>query len=122
MEVDRKPDRVNAFTMVNLVKQLVGTPYLTRQPIPNVQVSHSTSPDNARSESSLVVNPTNYLNLVGASKRFTDPSTYQFSLVAYASHNGGLNWQEAVLTPPGSDFTSDPAVTFDDVGSAYIMG
>jgi len=108
--------------VVNLVKQLVGTPYLTRQPIPNVQVSFDQSPDNARSESSLVVNPKNYLNMVGASKRFTDPSKYQFSLVAYASHNGGLNWQETLLVPPGSDFTSDPTVTYDDVGNAYVMG
>ena len=41
---------------------------------PNVQVSHSSSPLNARSESSVAANPKNPLQMVGASKRFTDPT------------------------------------------------
>jgi hypothetical protein len=39
----------------------------------NTQVTYSPSPANARSESELEANPLNALNMVGASKRFTNP-------------------------------------------------
>ncbi len=98
-------------------------PSLTRRPNKNIQVTHDANPNNDRSESDLVVNPRNARNMVGASKRFTIPGTYQFSLSAYATSNGGHKWKEATLLPPqGADFTSDPAVAFDDVGNAYLVG
>jgi hypothetical protein len=56
---------------------------------PNVRVTVDADPAHARSESSIAVNPLNHLNMVGASKRFSDPATYAFTLAAYATSDGG---------------------------------
>lgn len=103
----------------------------------NRQVSCSPDPHNDRSESALVVNPLDPYNMVGSSKKFTDPSTYAFSLVAYYTFDGGQSWGESPLQlmntgdadgagviwpgPPWAGI-SDPAVAWDEVGNAYIMG
>ncbi|MFE6049190.1 hypothetical protein ACFQ6N_00355 [Kitasatospora sp. NPDC056446] len=93
------------------------------QPGKNIQVTYDSNPNNDRSESVLISNPINPLNMVGASKRFTDPVEYQFSLAAYATLDGGATWTESLLPPvAGADFTSDPIVTFDDLGKAYLSG
>jgi len=79
------------------------------------------SPDNARSESVLAVNPLNDLNMVGASKRFTDPAKYGFTLAAYATFDGGTTWTEAALALPASwGGITDPAVGWDDAGNVYL--
>ncbi len=103
----------------------------------NRQVSCSPDPHNDRSESALVVNPTNPYNMVGSSKKFTDPSTYTFSLAAYYTFDGGQSWGESPLqllnngdvdgagvvwTGASWAGISDPAVAFDDVGNAYLIG
>jgi hypothetical protein len=89
----------------------------------NRRVSCDLSPSNARSESALTANPLDPYNLVGSSKRFTDPATYQFSLVGYYTFDGGLTWGDASLVlPSGEDGISDPAVAFDELGNAYLMG
>lgn len=89
----------------------------------NYRVTCDTDPSNARSESDLAVNPLNPYNMVGASKRFTNPSKYEFSLAAYATFDGGLSWTEAMsLTlQPGWAGTSDPAVAWDNLGNAYLI-
>ena len=95
----------------------------------NRRVTCSPSPTNDRSESTLAVNPLDPYNMVGSSKRFTNPATYAFSLAAYATFDGGLSWTEA---PPlgligDPDITkawagvSDPAVAFDNAGNAYLV-
>jgi hypothetical protein len=61
----------------------------------NRRVTCSPDPHNDRSESAVVVNPLDSYNIVGASKKFTDPHTYAFSLAAYASFDGGQSWTEA---------------------------
>jgi hypothetical protein len=88
---------------------------------PNVRVTFDSSPRNDRSESSLAVNPLDNNNMVGSSKRFTDPATYAFSLAAYASFDGGASWTEAapLALLPGWAGTSDPSVAFDNAGAAY---
>jgi hypothetical protein len=90
----------------------------------NRRVSCDASPSNARSESALTVNPLDPYNLVGSSKRFTNPATYQFSRAAYFTFDGGLTWGESppLALPAGEDGISDPAVAFDDLGNAYLMG
>ena len=55
----------------------------------NTQVTFSPSPNNSRSESELGANPLDPLNLVGSSKKFTNPATYAFTLAAYATFDGG---------------------------------
>jgi hypothetical protein len=98
-------------------------PSIFSAPRCNRRVSCDASPSNARSESALTANPLDPYNLVGSSKRFTSPATYQFSLVAYYTFDGGLTWGEAPLAlPAGEDGISDPAVAFDDLGNAYLMG
>src|SRR4051794_19846365 len=84
----------------------------------NTQVTFSSSPANARSESELEVNPLNARNFVGASKRFTNPQTYAFTLAAYSSFDAGETWTEApplmLLGDPDADRAwsgiSDPAI------------
>ena len=46
----------------------------------NVQVGYDTSTNNARSESSVAINPNNPGQIVAASKKFTDIQTYDFTL------------------------------------------
>ncbi len=89
----------------------------------NRRVTCDASPSNARSESDLAVNPLNPYNMVGASKRFTNPSIYAFSLAAYATFDGGLSWIEAppLTLLPGWAGTSDPAVAWDNLGNAYLV-
>jgi len=95
----------------------------------NTQVTYSPSPDNARSESELETNPLNSLNVVGASKRFINPSTYDFTLAAYASFDGGESWTEApplaLLGDPDPNKQwagiSDPVVAWDNAGNCYLV-
>jgi len=62
--------------------------------------------------------------MVGSSKKFTNPHTYDFSLIAYYSFDGGLSWQESAplaLLSPWSGI-SDPALTFDNLGNVILLG
>jgi hypothetical protein len=98
-------------------------PYLRRHPGRDVQVTHSPSSSNDRSESALAVNPLNAKNVVGSSKRFTDPAKYNFVLAAYTSIDAGLTWRDTVLDlPAGAGHCSDPAVAFDNAGNVYVVG
>jgi hypothetical protein len=95
---------------------------LVEGPRCNRQVTCDALPKNARSECSIAVNPTNPLNLVAASKRFTDPTLYEFSVAAYCSFDGGISWNESVLTKQqGWDGLTDPVVVFDAKGTAYLV-
>jgi hypothetical protein len=89
----------------------------------NRRVTCDASPSNARSESQIAVNPLNPNNLVSSSKRFTNPATYDFSLAAYASFDGGLTWTEAppLALQPGWGGLSDPALAWDSAGNAYLV-
>ncbi len=89
----------------------------------NIQVTFDTSPANARSESALAVNPLNPSNLVGASKRFTNPQTYEFSLAVYATTDGGTSWVEAppLALQAGWGGISDPALAWDSAGNVYLV-
>ena len=55
----------------------------------NRRVTCDASPNNARSESFIAVNPLDPYNMVASSKRFTDPAHYGFSLAAYTTFDGG---------------------------------
>jgi hypothetical protein len=104
----------------------------------NRRVTCDSDPHNDRSESALAINPLDPYNMVGSSKRFTDPHTYAFSLAAYFTFDGGQIWGEApplqllntgdvdgagvVWTGDPWAGLSDPAVTWDDIGNAYLIG
>ena len=96
----------------------------------NRRVTRDSNPNNDRSESAIVPDPSNPYHLVGSSKKFTDPRTYAFSLALYASVDGGQSWVEgadvATNGPlqllPGWAGVSDPAVAGDDAGKAFLIG
>jgi hypothetical protein len=90
----------------------------------NRRVSCSVSPSNDRSESALAINPTDPYHLVAASKKFTDPHTYAFSLIAYVSFDGGQSWKESAPLGLLYDWigVSDPALAWDNIGNVYLVG
>jgi len=61
--------------------------------------------------------------MVGSSKRFNNPLTYDFTLAAYATFDGGQSWIESppLQLQPGWAGVSDPAVAWDSAGNAYIV-
>jgi hypothetical protein len=90
----------------------------------NRRVSCSTSPSNDRSESAIAINPQDPYHMVAASKKFTDPHTYAFSLIAYVSFDGGQSWKESAALGLLYDWigVSDPALAWDDIGNVYLFG
>ena len=100
----------------------------------NIQVTSGT-PNQARSESIIAVNPRDRNNLIAASKKFSNPKTYRFTIGVRVSFDGGSDWQDATLPtlPEWGDMTgtggqdgstgmSDPAAAFDDFGNAFMVG
>jgi hypothetical protein len=98
----------------------------------NRRVTCSTSPKNDRSESVLAANPADPYNMVGASKRFDDPQTYDFTLAAYYTFDGGQSWKEApplqLLNQGDPGYAgptwigiSDPAIAWDNQGNVYLV-
>src|SRR6266404_92314 len=90
----------------------------------NRRVSCSSNPQNDRSESALAINPNNPYHMVGASKKFTNPHTYDFSMAAYYSFDGGQTWNESPALGLLAPWTgiSDPALTFDNLGNVILLG
>src|SRR5665647_162111 len=62
----------------------------------NIQVTSGT-PKQARSESIIAANPRDRNNLIAASKKFSNPDTYRFSIGVRVSFDGGESWQDATL-------------------------
>src|ERR1051325_1947603 len=95
----------------------------------NTQVSYSPSTNNRRSESELETDPRDPFRVVGASKRFNNILTYDFTLAAYASTDGGESWIEApplaLLGDPDPNKRwagiTDPVLAWDDVGGCYLV-
>ena len=90
----------------------------------NIQVTHDTSLDNARSESSLVINPNNTQQIVGGSKKFINYHNYDFTLATSYSTDGGLHWNDSApfALLPGWTGISDPALAWDDSGNVFLVG
>ena len=100
----------------------------------NIQVTHGNTKQ-ARSESAIAANPLNQKNLIAASKKFSNPATYRFSIGLRVSFDEGETWQDSTLPtlPEWGDFTphngqdvssgmTDPAVVFDSFGNAFYVG
>jgi hypothetical protein len=88
----------------------------------NRRVTCDASPNNARSESFIAVNPLDPYNMVASSKRFTDPAHYGFSLAAYTTFDGGEVWTDTLLPiQPGWGGTTDPAIGWDNAGNVFII-
>src|SRR6267142_1122766 len=89
----------------------------------NVRATFDSNPQNDRSESALAVNPTNQQNMVGASKRFTDPPNYKFALATVVTFDHGEHWVDSAPLQmlPGWAGTSDPTLAFDALGTVYLV-
>ena len=87
------------------------------------QQATSSSPLQSRSESVIAINPMNESNMVGASKKFTDPAKYHFKLGPIYTFDGGSTWHESTLPlEVGWDGMTDPTVAFDTFGHAFLVG
>src|ERR1700731_4427919 len=87
------PKTGQVFSTTTLSK-LFTTPGLF--PSQNTQVTSGT-PKQARSESIIAVNPRDRNNLIAASKKFSNPQTYRFTIGVRVSFDGGGSWQDATL-------------------------
>ena len=90
----------------------------------NVQVTFDQSPSNARSESSVAINPNNPQQIVAASKKFADIETYDFTLATEYSSDGGQTWQPSadLALPEGATVMTDPTLAWDDSNNVYLVG
>jgi hypothetical protein len=89
----------------------------------NIQVTYSTSANNARSESNIAINPYNPNQIIGASKKFIDPFAYRFTLAPVYSNDAGHTWTEspALALLAGWDGISDPALAWDNIGNCFLV-
>lgn len=90
----------------------------------NIQVTLDSDLNNARSESTILINPNNPQQIVAASKKFNNIHTYDFTLATEFSADGGRTWQPSsdfVLPAPATVMT-DPTLAWDDAGNVYMVG
>jgi hypothetical protein len=89
----------------------------------NIQVTHDKSLNNARSESSILINQNNPMQIVAGSKKFKNIKTYDFTLATTYSTDGGYNWNDSAdLSMPGFTLLTDPALAWDDSGNVFLVG
>ncbi|HYX30995.1 MAG TPA: sialidase family protein [Pyrinomonadaceae bacterium] len=90
----------------------------------NIRVTHSQSADNARAESTIIINPNNPQQVVAASKKFLGLHDYQFTLATAFSIDGGLTWNESapLNLPMGATGITDPALAWDDLNNVFLLG
>jgi hypothetical protein len=76
----------------------------------------------AHSEPMIAENPHNPLNLVGASKFFTNPAHYKFQIGTYTSTDGGCTWTDNGLLPgfPANFTISDVTIAFGLHNEVYV--
>src|SRR5215469_4475531 len=91
--------------------------------MPNIQVTHDKNLNNARSESSVVIDPNKPTQIVCGSKKFKNIQTYDFTLATAFSTDGGLSWHDsAPLAMPDFTLLTDPALAWDGSGNVFLVG
>jgi hypothetical protein len=91
--------------------------------MPNIQVTSNTILNDARSESCVVINPNNPMQIVCASKKFRDIHNYDFTIGTSYSADGGVTWHDSAdLSTPGFTLLTDPALAWDDSGNVFLVG
>jgi hypothetical protein len=92
--------------------------------VENIQVTYDTSTSNARSESSVAINPNNPNQIVAASKKFANIETYDFTLATEYSTDGGQTWDAspALILPDGATVMTDPTLAWDDSNNVFLVG
>jgi hypothetical protein len=75
-------------------------------------------------ETTIAVNPTNSLNMIGSANDFQGWISANFALSvfsrAHVTFDGGHTWTTYPINYQGFDVTGDPAVAFDADGTAYL--
>jgi hypothetical protein len=89
----------------------------------NTQVTFDVNPANARSESSIAINPNNSNEMVAGSKKFINPMTYEFTLATSWTNDSGRSWHASGNLPllAGWAGISDPALCWDEAGNVYML-
>lgn len=78
--------------------------------------------DTISNETSLAVNPTNPLNIIGSANDYQiDPVTFAQTVLstAHVSFDGGQTWTIYKIPSRNYDGTGDPSIAFDATGRAY---
>ena len=89
----------------------------------NIQITHGTTLNDARSESVVLINPNNFDQIVAASRKCKDISAYDFTVATVYSTDAGITWHDsAPLVTPGWSGVSDPALAWDDSGNVFLVG
>ncbi|HST12169.1 MAG TPA: sialidase family protein [Terriglobales bacterium] len=90
----------------------------------NIQVTNDPNPSNARSESAILINPNNPLQIVASSKKFRNLHTYDFTLATAYSGDGGNSWNDSAdfTLPTGTTVMTDPTLAWDDAGNVFFVG
>ena len=87
----------------------------------DVRVTASAS-NQSRSESVVGINPKNSQNMICASKKFIDPQKYRYTISTSFTFDGGKSWTESQPPlQPGWEGMTDPDLTFDLFGNAYLI-
>jgi hypothetical protein len=92
--------------------------------VANTEVTFETDTKHARSESSIAIHPTNPFKMVAASKRFTDPVKYIFTLATSFSTDGGGTWTPSSTLQLHADWTilADPGLAWAQGDTVYLVG
>lgn len=80
---------------------------------------------NPHNETSIAVNPTNPLNLIGGSNDYQEIDSGLYGYItaytrAHVTFDGGKTWLMVPIRHPNQSSAGDPAVAFDASGTAYM--
>jgi hypothetical protein len=95
----------------------------------NIQVTHDLSASQARNECRIAINPRNPLQMVAASKRFTDPSDFRYTLATSWSDDGGQTWTPSAdlilplssVTPPSWSGITNPGLAWGVGSNVFVI-
>jgi BNR/Asp-box repeat protein len=124
--VNQAPAPVNGTVWANGPKTPTGTAICTTPTQTGANVNTDCEGTNPHNETSIAVNPTNPLNILGGANDYqlaVNPGGHVGETVlsrAHVSFDGGQTWSEYPINANSTyQATGDPSVAFDAVGHAY---
>jgi hypothetical protein len=116
-------DGASAATFKNPSNPIGTTPVSDAANVNTDVIETNRSPHN---ETSVAVNPTNPLNMVGAANDYQPaigPSGHVYETAitrVRVTNDGGKCWTAYALVSNNNNFTGDPGVAFDASGTVYV--